>query len=199
MSRKQSQYLQEFPDSKTRLSLIKLARQLPNEVLNYIQYFVEAPRRTRKLWSGTAALYENNIEPIRSQLFYRSSNRNSLRQWTPTLEAAFVRSQRLFNQRQGISATPEQLNTQIQHHRYILRDHDDPNRRLLADYGLFRKDLRRRFRGYMEDVSNSTEAYWEIIESMRFHYIRTMFERVRIFLKRAVAATRARVLIGTIA
>ena len=201
MGDRRSRYSRQYPNSATRLSVTRFG-QLPNELVNLIQYFVEAPRRTRQMITTAGDRYMDVFEPVRSDVYYRSDRRedtrHALRQWSNKTVTVLGR---LFNAdrvRRGLAwFTPSELRGALQQHRSALREHPDTSRAMVADYGFMRDDIRQRYRSYQrERYATETEAEYtaemamEVNESMGYHHLRMIFERVRIILKRLVLRRR---------
>jgi hypothetical protein len=155
MGDRRSRYSRQYPNSATRLSVTRFG-QLPNELVNLIQYFVEAPRRTRQMITTAGDRYMDVFEPVRSDVYYRSDRRedtrHALRQWSNTTVTVLGR---LFNAdrvRRGLARfTPSELRGALQQHRFALRDHPDTSREMVADYGFMRDDIRQRYRSYQRE------------------------------------------------
>ena len=95
LSSRQSRYLQEYPGSATRLSVSSFG-QLPAAIQDLIQYFIEAPRRTRDMLYG--AVYNLNNENYGSfdLVYYHERVKNLNRQSLRESYLRYVQDQRDF-------------------------------------------------------------------------------------------------------
>ena len=61
---------------------------------------------------------------------------------------------------------------------------------MIADYRLWREDTRRYFRSYTDEYGVPEDFALEVREAMGYHYLRMIFERVRILMQRLVLRRR---------